>query len=107
MTPSPDASPTPAPLDEQVAIQVAELFSMLSDASRVRIVAALLDGEMHVKALSEIVGISESAISHHLRGLRHMRLVRFRKEGRQVFYHLDDDHVADLLQRGLAHVAHG
>ena len=53
------------------------------------------------------MGISESAISHHLRGLRQMRLVRARKAGRQVFYSLDDDHIQDLLQRGLDHVLHG
>jgi len=57
--------------------------------------------------LAEKVGISESAISHHLRGLRHMRLVRSRKVGRQVFYALDDDHIADLYNRGLDHVQHG
>jgi DNA-binding transcriptional ArsR family regulator len=54
-----------------------------------------------------VVGISESAVSHHLRGLRQMRLVRARKQGRLVYYMLDDDHIADLFQRGLDHVLHG
>jgi ArsR family transcriptional regulator len=68
---------------------------------------ALMQGEQSVSELAVLVGISESAISHHLRGLRQMRLVRARKAGRQVFYSLDDDHIQDLLQRGLDHVLHG
>ena len=94
-------------LDEQTAARVAELFGAFSDPSRVRLIAALADGEQNVGALAEIVGISESAVSHHLRGLRQMRLVRARKEGRQVFYGLDDDHVAALYRQGLDHVQHG
>ena len=104
---NPHAPLTPHVLDEQEAAQVAELFRALGDASRVRIISVLAHGEMNVSALAELVGISESAISHHMRGLRQMRLVRFRKEGRQVFYALDDDHIADLYRRGLEHVQHG
>ncbi|HHH83782.1 MAG TPA: transcriptional regulator [Chloroflexi bacterium] len=94
-------------LDEQVAAQTAELFRALSDTSRVRIISALTGGEMHVGAIADVVGISESAVSHHLRGLRQMRLVRSRKVGRQVFYSLHDDHIIDLYERGLDHVLHG
>ena len=100
-------SPKPAALDERTAAQVAELFRAFSDSSRVRIISALADCEMNVSALAEAVGISESAVSHHMRGLRQMRLVRARKEGRQVFYCLDDDHVAVLFRQGLDHVQHG
>jgi DNA-binding transcriptional ArsR family regulator len=94
-------------LDDQLAAEVAELFRALSDPTRVRIIAALLEGEINVGALAAQVGISESAASHQLRTLRQMRLVRARKQGRTVFYRLDDDHVADLFQRGLDHVLHG
>jgi DNA-binding transcriptional ArsR family regulator len=94
-------------LTELKAIQLAELFSALSDASRVRIISLLLEGEMSVSALAEGLKMSESAVSHQLRGLRHMRLVRARKEGRQVFYTLDDDHVVKLYSMGLDHVVHG
>lgn len=94
-------------LDEHTAAQLAELFRALSDTSRVRLISALVNGELNVGALAETVGISESAISHHLRGLRQMRLVRARKQGREVFYCLDDDHIAELFQRGLDHVQHG
>jgi ArsR family transcriptional regulator len=97
----------PVTLDERTAAQVAELFRALSDTSRVRIVAALAECEMNVSALAQTVGISESAVSHHLRGLRQMRLVRARKHGRQVFYCLDDDHIAELFRRGLNHAQHG
>jgi len=94
-------------LDEHTAAQVAELFRAFSDPRRVRLIAALAEGELNVGALAEIVGVSESAVSHHLRGLRQMRLVRTRKDGRQVFYELDDDHVAALFRQGLDHVQHG
>ena len=94
-------------LDDRTAGDVAELFRALSDTSRVRLMAALIDGELNVGALAEAAGISESAVSHHLRGLRQMRMVRARKQGRQVFYMLDDQHVADLFLRGVAHIQHG
>ena len=94
-------------LDEQTAQYLAEFFSALSDPSRIRIISALTENELNVGALAEIVGISESAVSHQLRGLRQMRLVRARKDGRQVYYSLDDEHVNDLFQRGLEHILHG
>ena len=93
-------------LDEQTATRVAELFSALSDTSRVRIISVLVGREMNVGTLAKALDLSESAVSHQLRGLRQMRLVRARKEGRHVFYMLDDEHVADLFQRGLDHVLH-
>ena len=94
-------------IDEETALHLAEFFRALGDASRVRMISALAECEMNVGSLAEIVGISESAVSHHLRGLRQMRLVRTRKSGRQVFYSLDDDHVIDIYRCGLEHVTHG
>ncbi len=95
------------PIDEQVAARTAALFATLSDPSRVRILSALLEhAELNVGALVECLGISESAVSHQLRGLRQMRVVRARKEGRQVFYNIDDDHIALLFQQGLEHTRH-
>jgi ArsR family transcriptional regulator len=87
--------------------QLAELFGALADASRLRIITVLMDDEKNVRAIAEKVALSESAVSHQLRGLRQMRLVRSRKAGREVFYALDDEHVADLFRRGLEHVKHG
>jgi DNA-binding transcriptional ArsR family regulator len=94
-------------LDERTAARAAELFSTLSDPNRVRIISELLEHEeLNVTALAERLGMSISAVSHQVSGLRQMRLVRARKEGRQVFYTLDDDHVAALFRQVLDHVLH-
>lgn len=93
--------------NEIAADQLASLFDALSDPTRLRIIAALLDGEMNVGDLVVCIGLSKSAVSHQLRGLRDKRLVRSRKQGRQVYVTLDDDHVAELFKRGLDHVLHG
>jgi len=94
------------PLDEHLAIHLANLFSALSDSTRLRIIALLLDHELSVGAIAEQLDISESAVSHQLRGLRLQRIVRARKHGRQVFYCLDDEHVAELFRLGLSHMEH-
>jgi len=86
---------------------LAELFSAFSDASRLKIIAALAEGECNVSRIAETVGLSESATSHHLRGLRQMKLVRTRKEGRQVFYSLLDEHVIKIYEMGREHILHG
>ncbi len=91
-------------LSDLHAAHLAELFAALADASRVKILAALLEGPHDVQTLAEIAGISESAVSHHMRTLRQMRLVRPDKTGRQVFYSLDDQHVADIFRRALDHI---
>ncbi len=93
-------------LDEQTAERLAALFSTLGDPGRVRILAALLEQDLNVGELAERVGLSHSAVSHHLRHLRQMRLVRGQKQGRYVYYALDDEHVRDLFAHGLAHVQH-
>jgi ArsR family transcriptional regulator len=94
-------------LREQTFTHLADLFSALSDPTRLRIISVLLEGEMNVGDIAVQLGMTESAVSHQLRGLRQMRLVRSRKDGRQVFYALDDDHVAKLYRMGLEHVDHG
>jgi DNA-binding transcriptional ArsR family regulator len=99
-------APRPLALDEHIAAHVAELFGAFSDTSRVRIISVLTEGEQNVGALAQAVGLSESAVSHHMRALRQMRLVQARKDGRQVFYSLDA-HIAKLFQYGLDYVQHG
>lgn len=94
-------------LQEQTSTHLAELFSALSDPTRLRIISVLLDREMNVGEIAAQLEMSESAVSHQLRGLRHLRLVRSRKNGRQVYYALDDDHIARLYRLGLDHVEHG
>ena len=93
-------------VDEQTAERIASLFESLSDPTRVRIISYLVDGEVNVGDLVRIIGLSKSAISHQLRGLRDKRVVRSRKQGRQVFISLDDEHISELFQRGLDHVCH-
>jgi DNA-binding transcriptional ArsR family regulator len=94
-------------LKDSTSTHLADLFSALSDPTRLRIISVLLDGEMNVGEIAAQLEMTESAVSHQLRGLRHMKLVRGRKNGRQVFYSLDDDHVAKLYRMGLDHVEHG
>jgi ArsR family transcriptional regulator len=94
-------------LKEHTSTHLADLFSALSDPNRLRIISILLDGEMNVGGISAHLEMSESAVSHQLRGLRQLRLVSSRKEGRQVYYALDDDHIARLYRLGLDHVEHG
>lgn len=94
-------------LQEPTSTHLADLFSALSDPTRLRIISVLLDGEMNVGDIAAQLTMTESAVSHQLRGLRQMKLVRARKNGRQVFYALDDDHVTKLYRLGLEHVEHG
>ncbi len=94
-------------VDDPTAVRLAETFGALSDPTRVRIVSLLADAELCVCDLAAALGMSQSATSHQLRTLRDLRLVRRRREGRQIFYTLDDEHIADLFRRGLAHVGHG
>jgi DNA-binding transcriptional ArsR family regulator len=90
-----------------IASDLANLFDALSDPTRILIISALLDGEVGVGELVERLGLTKSAVSHQLRGLRDKRLIRTRKQGRNVFVCLDDDHVIELFKRGLDHVLHG
>jgi ArsR family transcriptional regulator, lead/cadmium/zinc/bismuth-responsive transcriptional repressor len=96
----------PKVLDERTATQLAELFDVFSDPSRVRLISVLAAGEQNVGTLVEVVGLSTSAVSHQLRMLRQLRLVVARKDGRQVHYSLDE-HVTHLYRFGLDHIRHG
>jgi ArsR family transcriptional regulator, lead/cadmium/zinc/bismuth-responsive transcriptional repressor len=91
-------------LDEHTAAHVAELFRAFSDTSRVRILSAILEHEMNISALAAVVGISESAVSHHMRGLRQMHLVQSRRDGKEVYYYVDDPHIIELFQQGVRHI---
>jgi len=84
--------------------EIASTFAVLGDPTRVRILDALSAGELCVCDIATLAGISESAVSHQLRLLRGMRLVRPRRAGRQVFYTLDDQHIVELLRLAVTHV---
>ena len=93
-------------LDEHTSFHLANLFSALSDPTRLRIIDLLLDCELSVGSIAEQLDMTESAVSHQLRGLRLQRIVRARKQGRQVFYCLDDEHITELFRLGLKHMEH-
>ncbi|MBD2161508.1 helix-turn-helix transcriptional regulator [Limnothrix sp. FACHB-1083] len=111
---SPDGSTTPAPLVESalgdrvlstnMAQRMAEVFALLGDPNRLRILSALVHQELCVCDLAEAVGMSESAVSHQLRALRSQRLVAYRKQGRHVYYRLKDSHILVLYQQVLEHL---
>ncbi|MCD6193023.1 MAG: helix-turn-helix transcriptional regulator [Candidatus Aminicenantes bacterium] len=90
---------------DKILLSLAEIFTALADPTRLKIIQALSLKELRVCDLAYLIGLSISAISHQLRLLRHLRLVKFRKEGRMVFYSLADGHIETLLQQGLDHVA--
>lgn len=93
--------------DERTAQELAEIFRVLTDPGRVRLIVALLEGgELCVCDLADATGLSQTACSHNLRLLRSRRLVRYRRQGRNVFYALDDAHIRLLLDVALQHVAH-
>lgn len=90
-------------VDGDTVTGLADIFGALGDPTRVRILDALSHGELCVCDLAAVLSLSQSAVSHQLRLLRGLRLVRARREGRMVFYALDDRHVIDLLAQGLKH----
>ncbi len=84
--------------------KLAAVFKVLGDPTRTKIISALLQEELCVCDLSALIGTSQSAISHQLRVLRNMNLVKYRKDGRIAYYSLDDDHISSILMAGLQHV---
>lgn len=84
--------------------RLALTYKILGDPTRLRIVMALANGEMCVCDLAAFIGVSESAVSHQLRRLRDLALVKSRRDGQILYYALDDDHVADLLRVGIEHI---
>lgn len=83
---------------------LAETFQVLASATRLRLIEALTRGEMCVCDLAAVAGVSQSAVSHHLRVMRALRLVRYRKESRMAYYRLDDEHIEAVYRLGLEHV---
>lgn len=86
---------------------LAEVFAILADATRTKILFALAQEELCVCDLAGLLGLNVSTVSHHLRLLRTARLVRYRKEGRMVYYHLADDHIVTLMRVCMAHIREG
>lgn len=97
-------------MDEQIDLDTADLiastFKGLGDSTRLRLLSILLTGETCVSDLAEKTGISQSAVSHQLRVLRNLRFVSTRREGKQIFYHIDDEHIEGLFKLALEHSHH-
>ena len=91
-------------LDQETADQIAALFKGFADPTRVKILALLLGQEVCVTCIAEEINLSQSAVSHQLRILKQMQLVKFRREGKNLLYSLADDHVQIILETGLEHV---
>ena len=91
---------------QEMIQEVSQLFKALSDPTRLKILVALSQGELNVSAIVEKIGLEQSAVSHQLKLLRLNHLVKFRKEGKTVFYSLDDEHVVDILGQTIKHINH-
>lgn len=91
-------------LDEEVLFDLAELFKIFGDSNRIRILYTLSGTEMCVSDIAQILGLTASAVSHQLRILKSSKLVKCRREGKIIFYMLDDEHVSEIINLGLEHV---
>ena len=90
--------------DEMMLYELAELYKIFGDSTRIKILYVLFESEMCVCDIAQLLGISQSAVSHHLRVLKQSKLVKVRKEGKSVIYSLTDDHVRTIIDQGLEHV---
>jgi DNA-binding transcriptional ArsR family regulator len=93
-------------VDEQTAMSMADLFKTLGDPTRVKLIHALVQSELCVHELTQVLEMGQSAVSHQLRFLRNMRIVKRRKVGKTVYYSLDDDHIVQLFTQTLQHLKH-
>ena len=90
--------------DEELLYDLADLFKVYSDTTRIKILYSLMHGEMCVADIAESVGASQSAVSHQLRILKAARLMKFQRDGKNVLYSLSDDHVQTVLAQGMTHI---
>ncbi len=90
--------------DDDILIDLSELFKVFGDSTRIKILTALSKGELCVCDISKAVGMTDSAVSHQLKILKNAKLVSFRRDGKTVFYSLADDHVTTILMMGLEHI---
>lgn len=91
---------------ETTLLDLAELFKVFGDSTRIRIIHSLIEGEKNVTALIEELGMTQSAVSHQLRILKAAKLVRGRRDGKMIFYALDDEHVKKIFETGMDHITH-
>lgn len=97
---------TPHSLDEETLFIVSQTFKALSDPTRIRILYLLFQGEHSVNEIAEKLSLLQTTVSHQLRFLKNLRLVKYRREGTTLFYSHDDNHVMDILQQTIDHARH-
>lgn len=90
--------------NEEILYEIAELYKIFGDSTRIKILYVLFEAEMCVNDIAQLLNISTSAISHQLRILKQAQLVKFRREGKTIFYSLSDDHVRTILNQGMEHI---
>lgn len=91
-------------LDEEMLYDLADLFKIFSDSTRVKVLCSLFDSEMNVTEITAATGVSQTAVSHQLRILKQNHLVKYRRDGKQMVYSLADDHVKTIINCGIEHI---
>lgn len=91
-------------LDDDKIIDISELFKIFGDSTRIKIINVLIDKEMCVGDISSLINVSQSAVSHQLRILKTSKLVKYRKDGKEIYYSLADDHVEKIFRMGCEHI---
>ncbi len=90
--------------DDEILYDLAELFKVFGDSTRIKILYSLFETELCVYDIARLLNLSQSSVSHQLRILKSSKLVKFRREGKSIFYSLDDDHVREIISMGMEHV---
>lgn len=90
--------------DEELLYELADLFKVFGDTTRIKILYALMDKDLRVQDIADLIGATQSAVSHQLRTLKQARLVKFQREGKNAIYSLSDDHVYTMLAQGMTHI---
>ena len=90
--------------EDETLYELADFFKVLGDSTRIKILYALFSSEMCVHDLTEVLGMNQSAISHQLRVLKQSKFVKYRREGKVVYYSLDDEHISNIINLGLEHI---
>lgn len=98
-----DIKDIPMP-DEDIMYDLAELYKVFGDSTRIKILYVLFESEMCVQDISNIIGMTQSAVSHQLRVLKNSKLVKYRRDGKTIYYSLADGHVRSIMNQGLEHI---
>lgn len=98
-----DAIDIPMP-DEEIMYDLAELYKVFGDSTRIKILYVLFESEMCVQDISNVIGMTQSAVSHQLRVLKNSKLVKYRREGKTIYYSLADGHVRSIMNQGIEHI---